>query len=159
MAELTHFDRHGEAHMVNIGDKDITHRIAIATGKISMQAATLDRIRRRGHKKGDVLGVARIAGIMAAKKTAEIIPLCHSLQLSSVRINFMPVDNPPRIECEACIELNGRTGAEIEALFAVQTALLTIYDMCKSVDRGMCISDVRLVKKSGGKSGDWTRKG
>lgn len=144
--------------MVNTSAKEITHRIAIAAGRISMQEATLEYIRKDKHKKGDVLGVARIAAIMAAKKTAEIIPLCHPLPLSSIEVSFTVSDNQPVVECEVRTEVNARTGVEMEALFAVQTALLTIYDMCKATDRGMCISNICLLEKSGGKSGNWVRK-
>ncbi len=141
--------------MVDVGDKASTHRIAVAQGHISMQADTLMLIREGKHKKGDVLGVARVAGIMAAKKTADVIPLCHPLALTRVDIalNLMDIG----VECTATVETRGQTGVEMEALNAVQVTLLTIYDMCKAVDRGMTIETVRLLQKSGGKSGDWQR--
>ncbi len=157
MAELTHFNERGEARMVDVGDKQATHRIAVAAGDILMQPATLEQIRSGDHKKGDVLGAARIAGIMACKKTAELIPLCHPLPLSSVAVEFEICDQPACVKCRAQVETHARTGVEMEALAAVQTALLTVYDMCKAMDRGMKIDNVRLLKKSGGKSGDWER--
>ena len=158
---LTHFDAQGQAHMVDISAKPATHRRAIASGQIDMQAATLALIRAGHARKGDVLGVARIAGIMAAKKTADLIPLCHPLALSRVAIDFEllePADNTPpapqaSVRCTAQVETTGPTGVEIEALAAVQTALLTIYDMCKAADRGMCITRVRVLEKHGGQSG------
>ena len=142
--------------MVDVGEKIPTHRIAIAGGCIKMQAKTYDMIMQGGHKKGDVLGIARIAGIMAAKKTSELIPLCHPLMLSHVSIEF-EAEPSESICCSARVETSGQTGVEMEALTAVQVALLTIYDMCKAVDRGMVINDVCLQHKSGGKSGDWNR--
>ena len=157
MANFTHFNKLGEAHMIDVGDKPITHRIAVARGSILMNASTLEDIRQNQHKKGDVLGVARVAGIMASKKTAELIPLCHPLALSHVEITFQINTETPSVECEVQVETRERTGVEMEALFVAQTALLTIYDMCKSVDRGMTINQVRLMKKSGGKSGTWER--
>lgn len=158
MAKLTHFNQYGEAHMVDVGDKADSHRIAIAAGRIDMEAATLSLIRDGGHKKGDVLGIARIAGIMAAKKTAELIPLCHPLSLSHIDITLDPAPDAPSINCIARVETTGKTGVEMEALTAVQISLLTVYDMCKAIDRAMCISDVRLLEKSGGKSGRWIRQ-
>jgi cyclic pyranopterin phosphate synthase len=157
MGKLTHFNQKGEAHMVNVGDKSSTHRIAIAEGRIKMLPDTLQQIESGTHKKGDVLGIARIAGIMAAKKTSELIPLCHPLSLSHIEINLemRPADNI--VYCQAHVETTGQTGVEMEALQAVQTSLLTIYDMCKSVDRGMTIESISLLEKSGGKSGKWTR--
>ncbi len=155
MNKLTHFDASGQAHMVNVGDKPNTHRIAIATGKITMLPATFDMVEAGGHKKGDVLGIARIAGIQAAKKTSDLIPLCHPLALSHVSINFQTNKADSSITCEVRAETTGPTGVEMEALTAVQVALLTIYDMCKAVDRGMVMSDVKLLEKSGGKSGEW----
>ncbi|MBI1422481.1 MAG: cyclic pyranopterin monophosphate synthase MoaC [Gammaproteobacteria bacterium] len=157
MSKLTHFDHKGDAHMVDVAAKDITHRRAVAGGQIEMQAETLQLILQGGHKKGDVLGVARVAGIMAAKKTAELIPLCHPLSLSHIRIEFAPNPEQHSIRCEATVETDGKTGVEMEALTAVQIALLTIYDMCKAVDRGMTITNIGLLEKSGGKSGNWRR--
>ncbi len=157
MSKLTHFNEEGAAHMVDIGDKSVTHRIAIASGSISMQAETLSLIKEGGHKKGDVLGIARTAGIMAAKKTSELIPLCHPISLTHINIDLSIEENSSSVYCECCAETDGKTGVEMEALTAVQVTLLTIYDMCKAVDRGMCISDVQLLKKSGGKSGTWER--
>ena len=155
MNKLTHFDASGQAHMVNVGDKPNTHRIALATGKITMLPETFDMVQAGSHKKGDVLGIARIAGIQAAKKTSDLIPLCHPLALTHVSINFTPNQTDNSITCEVRAETTGPTGVEMEALTAVQVALLTIYDMCKAVDRGMVISDVKLIEKSGGKSGTW----
>lgn len=155
MSELTHFNAAGEAHMVDVGGKDETHRIAVAEGHIRMRPDTLRLIIAGGHKKGDVLGIARIAGIMGAKKTAELIPLCHVLYLTRVQVDLVPVPEKSAVSCRASVETRGRTGVEMEALTAVQVALLTIYDMCKPVDRGMIIDSVRLVEKSGGKSGAW----
>ena len=157
MSKLTHFNQDGEAHMVDIAGKDITQRRAIASGCIHMQADTLRLIEQGGHKKGDVLGIARIAAIMGAKKTAELIPLCHPLTLTHIDIDFQTSDNEPAVVCTATVETDGKTGVEMEALTAVQTALLTIYDMCKAVDRGMRITDIQLEEKSGGKSGHWQR--
>ena len=157
MSELTHFNETGEAHMVDVGAKDATHRIAVAEGIIRMQDSTLALIMEGGHKKGDVLGIARVAGIMAAKKTAELIPLCHPLVISHIDISLDPEPDDARVYCRARVETVGPTGVEMEALNAVQVTLLTIYDMCKAVDRGMSIELVRLLKKSGGKSGDWSR--
>jgi cyclic pyranopterin phosphate synthase len=158
MAELTHFNAAGEAHMVDVGDKDITQRIAIAEGYIHMQPQTLQRIIAGDHKKGDVLGIARIAGIMGAKKTAELIPLCHPLALTRVAVELDPHRRENAVHCQASVETRGRTGVEMEALTAVQIALLTIYDMCKAVDRGMTLEGVRLLEKSGGRSGLWRRE-
>lgn len=157
MSELTHFNRRGEAHMVDVGDKPVTQREAVAGGRILMQTDTLARIRAGDHKKGDVLGIARIAGIMAAKRTAELIPLCHPLPLTAVSIDFDLLDAPPAVVCHARVRTGGQTGVEMEALTAVQIALLTIYDMCKAVDRGMLITDIGLLEKRGGKSGVWLR--
>lgn len=152
---LTHFNQAGEAHMVDVGSKDASTRIAIASGKITMQKNTLDLIIAGNHKKGDVLGIARIAGIMASKRTSELIPLCHPISLTHVTVDFEIFENDSSISCTAKTQTIGQTGVEMEALTAVQIALLTIYDMCKAVDRGMVISDIHLTKKSGGKSGDW----
>jgi len=157
MPKLTHFTADGDAHMVDVGSKPETHRVAVATGRIEMEASTLDLIERGGHKKGDVLGIARIAGIMAAKRTSEVIPLCHPIPLSRVVVDFVVEPSSSQVECTATAETVSRTGVEMEALNAVQAALLTIYDMCKAVDRGMRITDVMLLEKSGGRSGDWTR--
>ena len=155
MNKLTHFDPSGQAHMVNVGDKPNTHRIAVATGTISMMPATFEMVEAGSHKKGDVLGIARIAGIQAAKKTSDLIPLCHPLALSHVSVNFQANKASSSIACEVRAETTGPTGVEMEALTAVQVTLLTIYDMCKAVDRGMVMSDVKLLEKSGGKSGEW----
>ena len=155
MNKLTHFDESGQAHMVNVGDKASTHRIAIATGKISMLSETFKMVEVGTHKKGDVLGIARIAGIQASKKTADLIPLCHPLALSHVSLEFQTNSKDNSITCQVRAETTGPTGVEMEALTAVQVALLTIYDMAKAVDRGMVIGDVHLLEKSGGKSGDW----
>jgi cyclic pyranopterin phosphate synthase len=155
MNKLTHFDESGQAHMVNVGDKASTHRIAIATGKISMLSETFKMVEAGTHKKGDVLGIARIAGIQASKKTADLIPLCHPLALSHVSLEFQANSKDNSITCQVRAETTGPTGVEMEALTAVQVALLTIYDMCKAVDRGMAIGDVKLLEKSGGKSGTW----
>ena len=157
MTELTHFDAAGEAHMVDVGEKPMSARRAIAEGHICMRAETLERIRAGGHSKGDVLGVARIAGIMAAKKTADLVPLCHPLALTRVAIELETRDQPVAVYCRSLVETRGQTGVEMEALTAVQVTLLTVYDMCKSVDRGMSIEGVRLVEKLGGKSGHWRR--
>ena len=142
--------------MVNVGDKPNTHRVAIATGRISMLPATFDLVEAGNHKKGDVLGIARIAGIQASKKTSELIPLCHPLALSHVSVQFELDRKTSSIHCQVQAETTGPTGVEMEALTAVQVALLTIYDMCKAVDRGMVMGDVKLLEKSGGKSGTWT---
>ena len=152
---LTHFDAHGQAHMVDVAAKASTHRIAVAQGCISMAPATLAIILQGNAKKGDVLGIARIAGIMAAKKTSELIPLCHPLALTRVAVEFISSEADSCILCSAAAETIGPTGVEMEALTAVQIALLTIYDMCKAVDRGMTITDVKLLEKHGGKSGSF----
>lgn len=154
---LTHFDAQGKAHMVDVAGKADTHRVALACGTIRMQAQTLALIASGHAKKGDVLGVARIAGIQAAKKTSELIPLCHPLAITRVALAFELHESPePAVSCQARVETVGPTGVEMEALMACQIALLTIYDMCKAVDRGMVISDVKLLEKHGGKSGSWT---
>ncbi len=158
MTELTHFNHRGQAHMVDIGDKVATRRRAIAEGFIELKAQTLEMITQGGHKKGDVLGIARIAGIMASKKTAELIPLCHPIPLTKVEIDLVPEPESGQIRCRAITETHAATGVEMEALTAVQISLLTIYDMCKSMDRAMTISGIRLLEKSGGKSGTWRRK-
>ena len=159
MSRLTHFNDSGQAHMVDVGDKAVTRRVAVAEGRIRMQPHTLDLIRQGGHKKGDVLGIARVAGIMAAKKTAELIPLCHPLTLTRVDLDLAPQPEASAVYCRATVETLAQTGVEMEALTAVQIALLTVYDMCKAVDRGMTIETVRLLEKSGGKSGSWRRDG
>jgi len=143
--------------MVDVGEKDITQRQAQASGRISMQPETLELILSGGHKKGDVLGVARIAGIMAAKRTSELVPLCHPLSLTRVDVSFTPDPSSHSVTCFATVANNGQTGVEMEALTAVQIGLLTIYDMCKAVDRGMMMTDIGLLEKSGGKSGHWSR--
>ena len=158
MSKLTHFNQAGEAHIVDIGEKPINHRAAVADGRIRMQLKTAQLIQSGGHKKGDVLGVARIAGIMAAKKTADLIPLCHPLSLTSVEIEFEIEEAPPAVYCQATVKTTGQTGVEMEAITAVQITLLTIYDMCKAVDRGMLLQDIGLFKKTGGKSGTWERE-
>lgn len=152
---LTHFDAQGQAHMVDVGDKPSTRRIAVATGRIEMLAATLALIASGTAKKGDVLGIARIAGIMGAKKTSELIPLCHPIGLTRVAVEFEVVTADNAVVCTATAETIGQTGVEMEALTAVQVALLTIYDMCKAVDRGMTITGVTLLEKHGGKSGSF----
>jgi len=153
--KLTHFNASGEAHMVDVGDKPATRRVAIAEGWIDMAPAALALIRAGGHKKGDVLGIARVAGIMGAKKTSDLVPLCHPIGLTHVEVAFST--GAGDVRCEARAETRGQTGVEMEALTAVQVALLTIYDMCKAVDRGMTLRDIRLIHKSGGKSGTWNR--
>ena len=155
MNKLTHFDTSGQAHMVNVGDKPNTHRIAIATGKITMRPETFKMVEAGTHKKGDVLGIARIAGIQASKKTSDLIPLCHPLALSHVSLEFEMNSAESSITCQVRAETNGPTGVEMEALTAVQVALLTIYDMTKAIDRGMVMGDIHLLEKSGGKSGEW----
>jgi cyclic pyranopterin phosphate synthase len=152
---LTHFDAQGQAHMVNVAAKAATHRVAVAQGRILMQPTTLQVIAQGTARKGDVLGVARIAAIMAAKKTSELIPLCHPLALTRVAVEFQLDEAASAVACQATVETVGPTGVEMEALTAVQVALLTIYDMCKAVDRGMVITDVKLLQKRGGKSGQW----
>lgn len=153
---LTHFDATGQAHMVDVGTKAETHRVAVATGTIRMKPETLAIIEAGTAKKGDVLGIARVAAIMGAKKTSELIPLCHPVALTRVAVDFHVDRVASNIICTGTAETHGKTGVEMEALTAVQVALLTIYDMCKAVDRGMVISDVAVVEKHGGKSGSWT---
>ena len=155
MSQFTHFDEQGRAVMVGVDAKAETHRIALAGGSIKMQPETLAMILSGSAKKGDVLGVARLAGIMASKRTPELIPLCHPIALTKVAVDFTPDEPSHTIHCTARAETVGRTGVEMEALTAVSAALLTIYDMCKAVDRGMVISNVRLLEKQGGKSGHW----
>ncbi|MDN3918926.1 cyclic pyranopterin monophosphate synthase MoaC [Roseateles violae] len=153
---LTHFDAQGQAHMVDVANKDVTHRIARASGCIRMLPATLALIVSGSAKKGDVLGIARIAAIQAAKRTADLIPLCHPLPLTRVAVEFALDEAGSAVHCTAQVETLGRTGVEMEALTAVQIGLLTIYDMCKAVDRGMVMDGVRVLEKQGGKSGDWS---
>jgi cyclic pyranopterin phosphate synthase len=155
---LTHFDASGAAHMVDVGDKAQSARRAVASGRIRMRPQTLELIRAGGHKKGDVLGIARVAAIMASKKTAELIPLCHPLMLTRVSVDFSFDDAASAVDCTVTAETRERTGVEMEAIVATQAALATIYDMCKAVDRGMQITDVRLIEKSGGRSGHWVRE-
>ncbi len=157
MTALTHFNQSGEAYMVDVGEKAVTQRTAVTEGYIEMQPETLALIVDGGHKKGDVLAIARIAGIMASKKTADLIPLCHPLPLTHVEIQLSAETDNNRIRCQTTVKTNGQTGVEIEALNATQITLLTIYDMCKAVDRGMVIQSVRLLEKDGGKSGHWLR--
>ena len=147
---LTHFDAAGNAHMVDVGAKPATHRVAVACGEIRMQADTLALVRQGSARKGDVLGVARIAGIMGAKKTAELVPLCHPIALTRIAVEFELLDEPARVVCTATAETVGQTGVEMEALTAVQVALLTVYDMCKAVDKGMEMGGIKVVEKRGG---------
>ena len=155
MARLTHFDKEGKAAMVDVGAKPETERVAVARGRVTMKPETLALVKAGETGKGDVLGVARLAGIMAAKRTSELIPLCHPLALSSVAVDLALDEAGSAVEIEARVKLTGRTGVEMEALTAVSVAALTVYDMCKAVDRAMTISDIRLVHKSGGKSGTY----
>jgi cyclic pyranopterin monophosphate synthase len=157
MSELTHFNAQGQAHMVDVGEKQATHRIAVAEGRIHMQPVTLQKILQGDNKKGDVLGIARIAGIMAAKKTADLIPLCHPLALTKVEVELTPLPATSAVHCRVRVETRGQTGVEMEALTAVQITLLTIYDMCKAIDKGMTMEGICLLHKSGGKSGNWQR--
>jgi cyclic pyranopterin phosphate synthase len=153
--KLTHFDSDGKAHMVDVGGKSETRRIAVASGTIRMLPETLDSILEGSAKKGDVLGVARIAAIQGAKRTSELIPLCHPVALTRIGVEFETNKTNSSVQCTVTAETVGRTGVEMEALSAVGVALLTVYDMCKAVDRGMQIDNIRLLRKSGGKSGDW----
>ncbi len=155
---LTHLTKDGEVHMVNVGEKKETQRIAIAEGRINMSSKTLKLIKSAKTKKGDVLAVARVAGIMAAKKTSELIPLCHPLMLTNVDVSLELDEDRQSVFCQVTARTTERTGVEMEALVAVKITLLTIYDMCKSVDRGMEMTDIRLVHKAGGKSGEWNRE-
>ncbi len=155
MDTLTHFDKQGQAHMVDVGDKASTRRVAIASGQINMLASTLQLILSGDAKKGDVLGIARIAAIQASKKTADLIPLCHPISLSRVAVDFEIDESNNCITCKTTAETTGQTGVEMEALTAVNVGLLTIYDMCKAVDRGMTMSEIKLLEKQGGKSGHW----
>jgi len=158
MAQLSHLDEQGRARMVDVSAKEITSRIAIASGSIHMRAETLALILEDKIEKGDVFSVARVAGIMAAKKTSELIPMCHPLNITAVEIELTPQKEPARVDIEATVRVSGKTGVEMEAMTAVSVAGLTIYDMCKAVDREMTIGEIRLVKKSGGKSGTFIRK-
>ena len=153
---LTHFDAQGQAHMVDVGAKPETHRVARAAGTIRMQLATFAAIAAGSARKGDVLGTARIAAIQAAKRTSELIPLCHPLPLTHVQVEFALDADAAAVHCTVQAETRGRTGVEMEALTAVQVGLLTVYDMVKAIDRGMVITDVRVLEKHGGKSGDWS---
>ena len=155
MSQLTHFDRDGNARMVDVGDKDITQRVATATGRVLMQPETLVLIRDGQVAKGDVLQVARLAGIMAAKRTADLIPLCHPLALNAVEVDLACDEADSAVDITATVKITGRTGVEMEALTAVSVAALTVYDMCKAADRGMRIEGIRLLRKSGGKSGTY----
>ena len=157
MSKLSHVGTHGSARMVDVGDKRVTARVARASGSIRMKPATVEAIRRNSLVKGDVLTVARVAGIMAAKRTAELIPLCHTLALDDVQVSAAIDDELPGVRVEATTKTSGRTGVEMEAMVAVSVTLVTVYDMAKGVDREMVISDIRLEEKSGGKSGDWKR--
>jgi cyclic pyranopterin phosphate synthase len=158
MAQLSHLDEQGRARMVDVSEKEITSRIATARGTIRMQAKTLALILGEKIEKGDVFSVARVAGIMAAKKTSELIPMCHPLNITSVKIELTPKHKPARVDIEASVRVSGKTGVEMEAMTAVAVAGLTIYDMCKAVDREMTLGEIRLVEKSGGKSGRFIRK-
>ena len=157
MNKLTHFDKSGRSKMVDVTDKSDTVREAVAQATVTMQKETLRRIMDRQIEKGDVLGVAQTAGIMAAKKTAELIPMCHPLNITSVEMEFLPHEAASQIEVRAQVKITGKTGVEMEALVAVSVASLTVYDMCKAIDRGITISDIKLLKKSGGKSGRYER--
>lgn len=159
MSELTHFDNEGKAIMVDVGEKENSRRLAVARGEVAMQSETLKRIIENRVEKGDVFAVARLAGIMAAKKTSELIPLCHPLLINSVTIEFTADQGSARVAIEACVKVNGQTGVEMEALTAVSVAALTIYDMCKAVDKTMTIDRVRLVEKKGGRSGHFVNPG
>lgn len=158
MAKLSHLDEQGRARMVDVSDKEVTSRIAVARGHIQMRRETLELILEGKVEKGDVFSVARVAGIMAAKKTPELVPMCHPLNITSVEIFLTPEKNPARVEIEAVVRVDGKTGVEMEAMTAVSVAALTIYDMCKAVDREMSIGEIRLIKKGGGKSGTFIRK-
>ena len=158
MSRLTHFDEKGRAVMVDVSDKAETERLAIARGRVTMAPATLKLILAKGVAKGDVLTVAQLAGIAGAKRTPDLVPLCHPLALTSVKVVLTPVRRPAAIDIEARVKNTGRTGVEMEALTAVAVAALTVYDMCKAVDRGMSLTNIRLEHKSGGKSGTWRRK-
>ena len=159
LTPLTHFDAEGQAHMVDVSAKAETHRVAVAAGEIRMKPATFALIASGTAKKGDVIGVARIAAIQGAKRCADLVPLCHPLPITRVAVDFELDETGSRVLCRAQVETLGRTGVEMEALCAVQVGLLTIYDMCKAADRGMVIGDVRVLEKHGGKSGDWAAAG
>ena len=159
MSQLTHLDDSGAARMVDVGDKAVTERVAVAAASVSMQPQTMKLLEQGAHKKGDVLAVARIAGIQAAKKCADLIPLCHPLMLTSVEVSFTLEPDTSRVNIEARCKVSGKTGVEMEALTAASVAALTIYDMCKAVDRGIKIGGIALVRKEGGKSGVWQREG
>lgn len=158
MAKLSHIDPEGRARMVDVSEKEVTRRVAVAQGCIRMRRDTLSAITEGRIEKGDVLSVARIAGIMAAKKTSELIPMCHPLNIGSVQVSLTPVNDPPAIEIEATVVITAQTGVEMEALTAASVAALTVYDMCKAIDRGMTIGNIRLMHKSGGKSGSFVRR-
>ena len=158
MPKLTHFDKKGRARMVDVSKKRETLREAVVRGSIFMNPATFKSIMSGKIEKGDVFAVARVAGIMAAKRTSEIIPMCHPLNLSHIEVNFFPLEEESRIDVEARVKIKGQTGVEMEGFVAVAAAGLTIYDMCKAIDRGMVLSDIHLVKKRGGKSGTYTKK-
>lgn len=155
MSQFTHFDAAGQAHMVNVAEKSETHRVAVASGHIRMLPATLALILQGDAKKGDVLGIARIAAIQGSKRTSDLIPLCHPIALTKVKVEFAIDETLSTIHCNVTAETVGRTGVEMEALTATSVALLTIYDMCKAVDRGMVMGEIKLLEKTGGKSGDW----
>jgi len=157
MSELTHFNEAGEAHMVDVGEKSVTHRVAVAAGQIQMAPETFAMVAAGTHKKGDVLGIARVAAIMATKRTSDLVPLCHPIGLTRVAVEFELDEAANRVCCECRTETRGQTGVEMEALTGVQVALLTIYDMCKAVDRDMVMTEIRLLAKSGGKSADYVR--
>lgn len=155
MSELTHFDAAGNAHMVDVGEKSQTHRVAVAMGQIRMKPETFALIAQGKAKKGDVIGIARVAAIMASKKTAELVPLCHPIALTRVAVDFELIEASSTVVCRATCETRGQTGVEMEALTAVQVGLLTVYDMCKAVDRFMVMENIHLLEKTGGKSGHW----
>ena len=159
MSQFTHFDAAGQAHMVNVGEKSETHRVAVATGQIRMLPATLALILQGDAKKGDVLGIARIAAIQGSKRTSDLIPLCHPIALTKVKVEFTIDETNATIHCSVTAETVGRTGVEMEALTATSVALLTIYDMCKAVDRGIVMGEIKLLEKVGGKSGHWVAAG
>lgn len=158
MSDLTHFDSSGRAHMVDVSAKATTAREAVAAGTVRMAQKTLDLIRQGGHAKGDVLAVAQVAAIMGTKRTADLIPMCHPLPIDGVEVALTPCDDPPRVEITVTVRVEGRTGVEMEALTGVSAAALTLYDMCKAVDKGMTLENIRLLSKTGGKSGTWTRE-
>jgi cyclic pyranopterin phosphate synthase len=158
MAELSHADSSGQARMVDVSEKPVTARYARATGSIRMKTETLDAIRRNSLAKGDVLSVARVAGVLAAKRTAELIPLCHTLPLSDIQVDLVLDDALPGVRCEAIARTNAQTGVEMEAITAVAMSLVTVYDMAKAIDRDMSIGDISLQEKSGGRSGSWKRR-